>query len=108
MSDIVGNVSSLAVSTIVGLAFASSIKTDQMRFERMLSELDQRKQLELLELVQKTSSELERQAIVSKFINDAKIQELKSGGNKNKTIIYVVLGVAILAYGIMIFKFKKR
>jgi Flp pilus assembly protein TadB len=108
MAELAGQATSLAVSTIVNVAFASSIKSDQKKLEKLLSELDQKKQQELLELVQRTSTELERQSAVFNFINAAKREELENQRRKKNRFIYIGIGLGVLAYILMILKLKKK
>jgi hypothetical protein len=99
---------SLAVSTIVNLAFSSSIKKDQERFAKEINKLDSRKQEELLLKMQQVQSEIERQKIVFQYIDKQKIEELKNQEKRNKKYIYIALGAGILLYGLIILKLKKK
>ncbi len=105
--EAVSQVVSFVASTIVQIAFASSIKKDQKRFEQEIAKLDEKKQLELLQKVQQTQNELERQKIVFQYIDKARIEELKNKDN-NKKYIYIGLAVGIVLYGLMLLKFKKK
>lgn len=93
---------------IVDFAFASSIKSDQKRFEKAIAKLDAKKQQELLLKVQQIQNELERQKIVFQYIDKAKIEELKKQENKKKVYIYIGLSIGLIAYTLIIFKLKKR
>jgi hypothetical protein len=92
---------------IVDFAFASSIKSDQKRFEKAIAKLDAKKQQELLLKVQQVQNELERQKIVFQYIDKAKIEELKKEENKKKVYLYIGLGIGLTAYALIIFKLKK-
>lgn len=105
--EAVSQVVSFVASTIVQIAFASSIKKDQKRFEQEIAKLDEKKQLELLQKVQQTQNELERQKIVFQYIDKARIEELKNKDN-NKKYIYIGLAVGIVLYGLILLKFKKK
>jgi formiminotetrahydrofolate cyclodeaminase len=105
--EAVSQVVSFVASTIVQIAFASSIKKDQKRFEQEIAKLDEKKQLELLQKVQQVQTELERQNIVFQYIDKARIEELKNKDN-NKKYIYIGLAVGIVLYGLMLLKFKKK
>lgn len=98
----------LVATTIVQYAFASSMKKDQKRFEQEISKLDEKKQLELLAKVQQVQTELERQNIVFQYIDKARIEELKTQGKKQRTYIYLGLGIGVLLYSLMLLKLKKR
>jgi threonine aldolase len=106
--EAVSQVVALVASTIVQYAFASSIKKDQKRFEQEIAKLDEKKQLELLQKVQQVQTELERQNIVFQYIDKARIEELKSQGKKQRTYVYIGLGIGVLLYSFMILKLKKR
>jgi threonine aldolase len=106
--EAVSQVVALVASTIVQYAFASSIKKDQKRFEQEIAKLDEKKQLELLAKVQQVQTELERQNIVFQYIDKARIEELKSQGKKQRTYVYIGLGIGVLLYSFMILKLKKR
>lgn len=108
MAELVGMAASIAVNKIVGMAFASSIASDQKKLENLLSKLDEKKQQELLELIQRTNVEIERQTLVFDFINKTKREELNKQRKKNHKYIYIGLGLGILAYILMILKLKKR
>jgi hypothetical protein len=98
----------MVASMIVDYAFASSIKKDQKRFEKEISQLDAKKQAELLQKVQQVSSELERQKIVFQYIDKAKIEKLiAEDKNKNK-YLYAGIGIGVLIYVLMLIKLKKR
>jgi hypothetical protein len=98
----------MVAGMIVQYAFASSIKKDQKRFEQEIAKLDEKKQLELLTKVQQVQTELERQNIVFQYIDKARIEELKTQGKKQRTYIYLGLGIGVLLYSLMILKLKKR
>lgn len=108
MSDVTNQVVSKVSGMIVDYAFASSIKKDQKRFEQQIAKLDAKKQAELLLKVQQVQDELERQKIVFQYIDKTKIEQLKAQDKKQKTYIYVGLGIGVLLYALMILKFKKR
>lgn len=100
-----------AVAMVAGMittyAFASSIKSDQKKFEKEIAKLDARKQQELLAKVQQVESEIERQKIVYQYVEKQKIDELKKEGKKQRTILYVGLGAGVLLYALLILKLKK-
>lgn len=93
---------------IVDYAFASSIKKDQKRFQKEIAKLDAKKQAELLDKVQKAQTELQRQEIVYLYIDKSRFDELKAQGKKERTILYVGLGVGVLIYGFMIINLRKK
>jgi len=99
---------SVATGLIVNYAFASSIKSDQKRFEKEIAKLDAKKQEELLAKVQQAETELERQKIVYQYVDKQKIDELKKEGKKQRTILYVGLGAGVLIYALLLLKLKKR
>ena len=101
-----GTIATLA-GTTVSLAFANSVKKDQKRFEQEIAKLDEKKQLELLQKVQQTQNELERQKIVFQYIDKARIDELKRKDN-NKKYVYIGLTVGIVLYGLMLLKLRKN
>lgn len=99
-------VASIAVGLIVNYAFASSIKSDQKRFEKEIAKLTDKKQQELLAKIQQAETEIERQKIVYQYVDKQKIDELKKEGKKQRTILYVGLGVGVLLYAILLLKLK--
>jgi hypothetical protein len=99
---------SIATGLIVNYAFASSIKKDQKRFEKEIAKLSAKKQEELLAKVQQAETEIERQKIVYQYVDKQKIDELKKQGKKERTILYVGLGVGVLIYALLLLKLKKR
>ncbi len=99
---------SVATGLIVNYAFASSIKSDQKRFEKEIAKLDAKKQEELLAKVQQAETELERQKIVYQYVDKQKIDELKKEGKKQRTILYVGLGAGVLIYALLLLKLKKH
>ena len=101
-------VASIAVGLIVNYAFASSIKSDQKRFEKEIAKLTDKKQQELLAKIQQAETEIERQKIVYQYVDKQKIDELKKEGKKQRTILYVGLGVGVLIYALLLLKLKKR
>ena len=101
-------VASLAVTTIVGLAFSSSIKKDQKKFEKEIAKLDAKKQAELLQKVQQVSSELERKKIVFQYVDKARIDELKNETKKEKVYVYGGLGLGVLLYVLLMLKLRKK
>lgn len=102
-ADAIGMVAGL----VINYAFASSIKSDQKKFEKEIAKLDARKQQELLAKVQQVESEIERQKIVYQYVEKQKIDELKKEGKKQRTIMYAGLGVGVLLYALLILKLKK-
>jgi hypothetical protein len=98
----------LVATTIVQIAFASSAKKDQKRFEKEISQLDAKKQAELLQKVQQVSSELERQKIVFQYIDKAKIEKLIAEDDNKKKYLYAGIGIGVLIYVLMLIKLKKR
>lgn len=98
----------VVATTIVQYAFASSIKKDQKRFEKEIAKLSAKKQEELLAKVQQAETEIERQKIVYQYVDKQKIDELKKQGKKERTILYVGLGVGVLLYALLLLKLKKR
>jgi hypothetical protein len=98
---------SIATGLIVNYAFASSIKSDQKRFEKEIAKLSAKKQEELLAKVQQAENELERQKIVYQYVDKQKIDELKKEGKKQRTILYVGLGAGVLIYALLLLKLKK-
>jgi hypothetical protein len=99
---------SFVATTVVQIAFASSAKKDQKRFEQEIARLDEKKQLELLQKVQQVSSELERQKIVFQYIDKAKIEKLISEDDNKKKYLYAGIGIGVLIYVLMLIKLKKR
>jgi hypothetical protein len=99
---------SFVATTVVQIAFASSIKKDQKRFEQEIARLDEKKQLELLQKVQQVSSELERQKIVFQYIDKAKIEKLIAEDDNKKKYLYAGIGIGVLIYVLMLIKLKKR
>jgi hypothetical protein len=99
-------VASIATGLIVNYAFASSIKSDQKRFEKEIAKLTDKKQQELLAKIQQAETEIERQKIVYQYVDKQKIDELKKEGKKQRTILYVGLGVGVLLYAILLLKLK--
>jgi hypothetical protein len=99
---------SFVATTVVQIAFASSAKKDQKRFEKEISQLDAKKQAELLQKVQQVSSELERQKIVFQYIDKAKIEKLISEDDNKKKYLYAGIGIGVLIYVLMLIKLKKR
>jgi hypothetical protein len=97
---------SIATGLIVNYAFASSIKSDQKRFEKEIAKLTDKKQQELLAKIQQAETEIERQKIVYQYVDKQKIDELKKEGKKQRTILYVGLGVGVLLYAILLLKLK--
>lgn len=98
-----------AVATVtIQLAFASSIKKDQKRFEKELAKLDAKKQAELLQKVQQANTELERQKIVYQYIDKSRFDELKEQGKKERIYLYGGLGLGILLYVLLMIKLKKK
>jgi hypothetical protein len=98
----------LVATTIVQIAFASSAKKDQKKFEKEISQLDAKKQAELLQKVQQVSSELERQKIVFQYIDKAKIEKLIAEDDNKKKYLYAGIGIGVLIYVLMLIKLKKR
>lgn len=100
-----------AIGMVAGMittyAFASSIKSDQKKFEKEIAKLEKRKQEELLAKIQQVESEIERQKIVYQYVEKQKIDELKKEGKKQRTIMYAGLGVGVLLYALLILKLKK-
>lgn len=101
-------VASFVAGMIVNYAFASSMKKDQKKFEKEIAKLDEQKQKELLDKIQKVQTELERQKIVYQYVSKAKIDELKEETKKERFYIYGALGLGLLSYALLIFKLKKR
>ncbi len=99
---------SIASGLIVNYAFASSIKSDQKRFEKEIAKLDAKKQEELLKKVQQAETEIERQKIVYQYVDKQKIDELKKEGKKQRTILYFGLGAGVLIYALLLLKLKKH
>jgi phage host-nuclease inhibitor protein Gam len=97
---------SIATGLIVNYAFASSIKSDQKRFEKEIAKLSAKKQEELLAKIQQAETEIERQKIVYQYVDKQKIDELKKEGKKQRTILYVGLGIGVLLYAILLLKLK--
>lgn len=97
---------SIATGLIVNYAFASSIKSDQKRFEKEIAKLTDKKQQELLAKIQQAETEIERQKIVYQYVDKQKIDELKKEGKKQRTILYLGLGVGVLLYAILLLKLK--
>ena len=97
---------SIATGLIVNYAFASSIKSDQKRFEKEIAKLTDKKQQELLAKIQQAETEIERQKIVYQYVDKQKIDELTKEGKKQRTILYVGLGVGVLLYAILLLKLK--
>ena len=101
-----------AVASLAGmavdLAFASSIKKDQKRFESEIAKLDQAKQAELVAKLTQANTELERQKIVFQYIDKNRIEELKNKDDGKKKYIYIAFGVAIILYGLLILKNRKN
>jgi len=97
----------MVAGMITDYAFASSIKSDQKKFEKEIAKLDARKQQELLNKVQQAENEIERQKIVYQYVDKQKIDELKKQGKKQRTILYAGLGVGVLLYALLILKLKK-
>ena len=106
-SGLSGNATAL-IAMVAGMitdyAFASSIKSDQNKFQKEIAKLDARKQQELLNKVQKAETEIERQKIVYQYVDKQKIDELKKEGKKQRTILYAGLGVGVLLYALLILK----
>lgn len=100
-------VASAVAGLIVDTAYASSIKSDQKKFEKEIAKLDKRKQQELLAKIQQVETEIERQKIVYQYVDKQKIDELKKEGKKQRTILYAGLGVGVLLYALLILKLKK-
>lgn len=98
---------SIVAGMIVNYAFASSIKSDQKRFEKEIAKLDAKKQEELLAKIQQVESEIERQKLVYQYVDKQKIDELKKEGKKQRAILYAGLGVGVLLYALLILKLKK-
>ena len=104
LSDVYGVVAGL----ITDYAFASSIKSDQKKFEKEIKKLDAKKQQELLAKIQEAQTEIERQKLVYQYVDKQKIDAIKSEGKKRRTIMYVGLGLGLIAYTLIFLKLKKR
>lgn len=99
---------SAVAGMIVNYAFASSIKKDQKKFEKEIANLSEQKQKELLQKVQQTQDELERQKIVYQYVSKARIDELKKETKKEQLYLYGGLALGLIVYALLIFKLKKR
>jgi hypothetical protein len=108
MAELASQAVSLVASTIVDIAFASSIKKDQKKFEKEIAKLDAQKQNELLQKIQQVQTELQRQQIVYQYIDKARIDELKEQTKKENKYLYIAIGVGILIYGLMIINLRKK
>lgn len=104
LSDVYGAVA----GAITDYAFASSIKADQKKFEKEIKKLDAKKQQELLAKIQEAETEIERQKLVYQYVDKQKIDAIKSEGKKRRTIMYVGLGLGLIAYTLIFLKLKKR
>lgn len=103
-ADVYGAVAGL----ITDYAFASSIKADQKKFEKEIKKLDAKKQQELLAKIQEAETEIERQKLVYQYVDKQKIDAIKNEGKKRRTIMYVGLGLGLIAYTLIFLKLKKR
>jgi hypothetical protein len=101
-------VASIVVGQVVALAFASSIKKDQEKFEKEIAKLDAEAQAELLKKIQQVQTEVERQKIVFQYVDKAKIEALQKETKRQRIYPYLGLGVGILLYVLLMLKLKKK
>jgi mannitol-specific phosphotransferase system IIBC component len=104
----VADIGGVVAGLITDYAFASSIKSDQKKFEKEIKKLDAKKQQELLAKIQEAQTEIERQKLVYQYVDKQKIDAIKSEGKKRRTIMYVGLGLGLIAYTLIFLKLKKR
>lgn len=97
----IGNV---ITSTIISLGFGFSEKSKNEKLEKELAQIGEQKQQELLEKLLVLKNQIERQQLITKYINDQKIEQLKKENNKKR---YIRIGVLIASAVAIFFIFKK-
>jgi hypothetical protein len=100
-------IANVLTSSIISLGFGFSEKSKNEKLEKELVELGEQKQKELYDKLLVLQSQIERQQLITKTINDNKVQELNKKGNQKRLIQLGVLGVVLIAvfFG---FKYMKK
>lgn len=102
MSAIVGAVG----SQIVNMVYAKKEQREQEKFADEIGKLKEEQAERLLAKIQQTQDELERQAIVGKFLSDAKIERLKD--ESKRYLPYVVVGGMFIGFVAFLYIKKKK
>jgi hypothetical protein len=99
---------SVAVDFGVQYLYAKKENKRNQELLQRLSELNEQEAEKLKKLLETSLGEVAKTQVILEFLNEGKIKDLKDERTKNRTIAFIVLGVAVVVLGLIFYKLNKQ